>query len=85
MCKMKKKQKVTFDADTKPPNCGHMKLHTKPIKRKDKDEDIDDKKMKKLFNKQIKSDSNEKEVKPEYNVEELEAKLAAIKRKLRKS
>ena len=40
MCKMKKKQKVTFDADTKPPNCGHMKLHTKPIKRKDKDEDI---------------------------------------------
>ena len=26
---------VTFDSDVKPPNCGPMKLHTKPLKRRE--------------------------------------------------
>jgi len=33
---MRKTQKVTFDTDTKPPNHGPMKLHTKSIKRKER-------------------------------------------------
>jgi len=33
--------KVTFDPDAKPPNYGPMKLHTKPLKRKNKEKDID--------------------------------------------
>ncbi len=33
--------KVTFDVDAKPPNYGPMKLHTKPLKRKNKEKDID--------------------------------------------
>ena len=34
---MSETQTVTFASDVKPPNYGAMKLHTKPIKRKDKD------------------------------------------------
>ena len=36
MCKMSEKQTiVTFDSDVKPPNYGPMKLHTKPLKRRE--------------------------------------------------
>ncbi len=37
---MKKNQKVTFDPGSKPPNYGPMKLHTKPIKRKNNIDEV---------------------------------------------